>query len=58
MSAHVLLNLFQELMKREKMPGFVKHFISFITSLMKKVNKQCLLDTPRTVRVRKKLGKL
>ena len=25
---------------------------------VKKVNKQCLLDTPRTVRVMKKLGKL
>ena len=25
---------------------------------MKKVNKQCLLDTPRTVRVSEKLGKL
>ena len=25
---------------------------------IKKVNKQCLLDTPRTVRVSKKLGKL
>ena len=33
--------------------------IEFIdTETMKKVNKQCLLDTPRTVRVSEKLGKL
>ena len=29
MSAHVLLNLLNELGKRDKMRGFAEHFISF-----------------------------
>ena len=29
-------------------------YLFFATSVMKKVNKQCLLDTPRTVRVSEK----
>ena len=56
MSAHVLLNLLNKLNKGMRL---AKHFIAFflnrlIISSMKKVNKQCLLDTPRTVRVSEK----
>ena len=54
MSAHVLLNLLNELGKRDEMQGLPSIFLFFATSLMKKVNKQCLLDTPRTVRVSEK----
>ena len=34
MSAHVLLNLLNELGKRDKMPGLPSIFISFATSLI------------------------
>ena len=30
MSDHVLLNLLNELRKRDKMPGFAQHFIVFV----------------------------
>ena len=57
MSAHVLLNLLKELGKRDKIQDLPSILLFSATSLinsMKKVNKQCLLDTPRTVRFSEK----
>ena len=64
MSAHALLNLLNKLGKKRGLLSilslFPNKFNKFNNTraqhyiLMKKVNKQCLLDTPRTVRVSEK----
>ena len=45
-----------------KLPRFIQlvyiNYFFLTQNKMKKVNKQCLLDTPRTVRVREKILKV
>ena len=41
MSAHILLNVLNQFRKRDKMQGFVEHFIAFAQCVYKKFTNTC-----------------